>query len=280
MADTFTRLDQALLRFMNGTDFKRFTMILRAAGFVTSAMIGSQNALNFAYIVYLTLRRQGVASDQIGTLVRRWFVMSVLTGRYTGSAETAFGADIQALNEQGVADALAVVEQADLSEAFWEAGLPQQMSSSVRTNPAFSVFLASQVKAQDKGFLSRNHTVQILLQGTSHVHHVFPQAYLKAKGLPRNRYNQIANYVVMQSEINIAVGGQPPADYFNALAQQCTTCTPRYGGITDADALRENLQAHCIPAGMETVDIDGYDAFLRERRALMARKICDYYASL
>ena len=41
---------------MNETDFKRFTMILRSAGFVNSSMIRSQNTVNFSYILYLTLR--------------------------------------------------------------------------------------------------------------------------------------------------------------------------------------------------------------------------------
>ena len=49
-------------------------------------------------------------------------------------------------------------------------------------------------------------TVRTLLEGTSHVHHVFPRNYLKKSGLARSRYNQIANYVVMQGEINIAIG--------------------------------------------------------------------------
>ena len=42
------------------THFKRFLMIIRSAGFVDSSLIGSQNALNFSYILYLTLRQQGI----------------------------------------------------------------------------------------------------------------------------------------------------------------------------------------------------------------------------
>ena len=53
---SFRRLEAALLRFMNETDFKRFVMILRSAGFVNASMIRSQNTVNFAYILYLTLR--------------------------------------------------------------------------------------------------------------------------------------------------------------------------------------------------------------------------------
>ena len=278
--ESFRRLEAAVLRFMNETDFKRFVMILRSAGFVDASMIRSQNTVNFAYILYLTLRARHTKPVQIEMLVRRWFVMSVLTGRYTGSPETAFGVDIRNVAEQNAQDYLDAVEQAELSDAFWDAGLPQQMDTSVASSPYFNVFLASQVKANDKGFLSNGHTVQTLLEGTSHVHHVFPRNYLKQNGLGRSRYNQIANYVVMQAEINIAIGDDPPTAYFGALWGQCENGEPRYGGITDADELRTNLLAHCIPHGMEEAEVCDYDGFLKGRRVLMAGKIRDYYRSL
>ena len=105
--------------------------------------------------------------------------MSVLTGRYTSSPETAFDVDIRNITEQNAQDYLDAVEQAELSDAFWNAGLPQQMDTSVASSPYFNVFLASQVKANDKGFISSDHTVQTLLEGASHVHHVFPRNYLE-----------------------------------------------------------------------------------------------------
>ena len=99
-------------------------------------------------------------------------------------------------------------------------------------------------------------------------------------GLARSRYNQIANYVVMQGEINIAIGDDPPAAYFGTLWRQCENGKARYGGITDADVLRENLSAHCIPEGMEEAEVRDYAGFLQQRRLLMAGKIRDYYRSL
>ena len=278
--DSFSRLESALLRFMNETDFKRFVMILRSAGFVNASMIRSQNTVNFAYILYLTLRARHTNPAHIEALVRRWFVMSILTGRYTGSPETAFGVDIRNITEQNAQEYLDAVERADLSDAFWNAGLPQLMDTSVASSPYFNVFLASQNKANDKGFLSSDHTVQTLLEGASHVHHVFPRNYLKTHGLARSRYNQIANYVVMQGEINIAISDDPPASYFSALWQQCNNGKARYGGITDAAELRANLEAHCIPSDMDTAEVRDYDRFLKERRLLMAGKIRDYYKSL
>ena len=278
--ESFRRLEAAVLRYMNETDFKRFIMILRSAGFVNSSMIRSQNTVNFSYILYLTLRAQRTNPAHIETLVRRWFVMSVLTGRYTGSPETTFGVDIRNISEQDAEAYLDTVERAELSDAFWNVGLPQQMDTSVSSSPYFNVFLASQVKGNDKGFLASDHTVQNLLEGFSHIHHVFPRNYLKKTGLARSRYNQIANYVVMQGEINIAIGDQPPSTYFRELRRQCENGTSRYGGITKADQLRANMEAHCIPQGMDEVGIDDYNGFLQRRRFLMAGKIRDYYKRL
>jgi uncharacterized protein with ParB-like and HNH nuclease domain len=115
--NSFRRLEGAILRYMNETDFKRFIMILRSAGFVDVSMIRSQNTVNFAYILYLTLRAQGTKPSEIEMLVRRWFVMSVLTGRYTGSPESAFGLDIRNIDEQDASSYLDSVERAELSDS-------------------------------------------------------------------------------------------------------------------------------------------------------------------
>ena len=278
---SFRRLEDAILLFMNETNFKRFVMILRSAGFVNASMIRSQNTVNFAYILYLTLRAKKVKPELIETLVRRWFVMSILTGRYTGSPETAFGVDIRNISEENVKTYLEELELAELSDTFWNVGLPQQMVTSVASSPYFNVFLASQVKGNDKGFLSRDHTVQNLLEGFSHIHHVFPRNYLKKSGLAPNRYNQIANYVVMQSEINMAIGDDPPQVYFSTLRRQCENEKAQIGGIVDVDVLQANFAAHCIPQYiMDDSDISKYDGFLQKRRLLMAEKIRDYYKLL
>ena len=81
-------------------------------------------------------------------------------------------------------------------------------------SPYFLAYQAAQVKLGDKGFLSRDITVLDLLMNRSDVHQ------LKGQGLSRGRYNQIANFVLAQSEINIAVGDKAPEKYFAELAEQ------------------------------------------------------------
>ena len=277
---SFGKLKDGIMHYMSNTNFKRFIMILQSAGFVTASMIRSKNTLNFAYILYLTLRKQNIHAHKIETLVRRWFVMSVLTARYTGSPETAFDVDIRNIHEHGVDQYLERIELADLSDAFWKVGLPQNLDSSVASSPYFNVFLASQVKATDKGFLSSDISVRDLLEGQSNIHHIFPRKYLQNHGLTRGSYNQIANYVVMQSEINIAIGAKAPTEYFSIVVEQCRNGTSRFGGIIDQAQLQENLDSHCIPQGMEVKTVESYDEFLKERRNLISAKIREYYNTL
>jgi len=277
---SFNKLKQGVLRFMNETYFKSFVMIIRSAGFVDSSLIGSQNALNFAYILYLALRVQGLPLAEIEGYVRKWFVMSVLTGRYSGSPESAIDYDIHQIDSQGIQSYADTIFKGELSDAFWDASLIQEMDTSVASSPYFRVFRAAQVKMGDRGFLSRDITVHDLIMIKSDVHHVFPRDYLKQTGVYRGQYNQIANYVVAQSEINIAISNKEPRVYFTEIFEQCHGGPKKYGNIVDLTELRENLRMHCMPEGMEQMTAKDYPDFLAKRRRLMAQKMKQYFSLL
>jgi hypothetical protein len=278
--DSFGRLKKGILAFINKTHFDRITMILRSAGFVTSALVGGQNALNFAYILYLRGRAESMPAADLERLVRRWYAMSVLRGRYTGSPETAFDFDIRQIEGRGLASYAESVIENELPESFWTGMLPQLMDTSSVQSPYFLAYQAAQVKLGDKGFLSRDITVLDLLMNRSDVHHVYPKKHLKAQGLSRGRYNQIANFVLAQSEINIAIGDKPPERYFKELAEQCDGGKRKYGGITDAADLGANLRMSCVPESLLVGEIPDYDDFLEERRKLMALKIKAWFEAL
>lgn len=278
--DTFSRLSDGVINFMNETHFKRFIMIIRSAGFVDSSLVGSQMALNFAYILYLTLRNQNVPSAVIERYVRQWYVMSVLTGRYSGSPESTIDFDIRQIDTIGIDAYADVTIRGELSEAFWDTMLPQSLETSAVFSPYFQVYRAAQVKLNDKGFLSHTITVRELVEQKSDIHHIFPRDVLKKAGMSRGQYNQIANYVVAQSEINIAISNKEPAVYFQQLLDQCNGGSLVYGSITDLHDLQLNLAMNCIPAGMEHMTIADYRSFLVSRRKLMAAKIKTYFESL
>lgn len=278
--EAFARLKAGILNFINKTHFDRLTMILRSAGFVTSGLIRSQNAINFAYILYLRGRAEGMPAADIERLVRRWYVMSVLRGRYAGNPESTFDFDIRQIAARGVGAYSDAVIDAEMSPSYWNTLLPQEMETSSSSSPYFLVYQAAQVKLGDLGFLSRDITVRDLLLNRSDVHHVYPRNHLKGQGLTRGRYNQIANFVLAQSEINICIGDRDPKAYFAELAGQCNGGAKRYGGITSAAEMRANLAMSCLPECLLDGDIPPFDDFLERRRKLMARKIKTYFEGL
>ena len=62
---SFAKLTDGINAFMSKTHFDRLTMILRSAGFLTSNLIRSQNAVNFAYILYLRGRSEGLDANEL-----------------------------------------------------------------------------------------------------------------------------------------------------------------------------------------------------------------------
>lgn len=278
--ESFRKLKDGVFNFMNETNFKRFVMIIKSAGFVNTKMIRSQNALNFAYIVYLKLRARGIDQGLIETYVRKWFVYSVITGRYSGSPESMFDFDIKQIENKTFDLYLQEKEDGELSDAFWDVNLVQRLDTSVASSPFFNVFLASQVKDNDRGFLSKEISVNNLIMHRGDIHHIFPKNYLKKAGLTRSKYNQIANYVYMQQEVNIKVGNKAPETYFSEVLEQCHSGELKYGAIANKEELSKNLEENCIPESVFSMTIENYQEFLMERRKLMAKKIKAYYYSL
>lgn len=278
--ESFGKLKKGIMAFISKTHFDRITMILRSAGFVTSDLIGGRNAVNFAYILYLRGRSEGMPAADIERLVRRWYAMSILRGRYTGSPETAFDFDIRQVEARGLVPYAAAVLENELPASFWTGMLPQLMDTSSAQSPYFLAYQAAQVKLGDKGFLSRDITALDLLMNRSDVHHVYPRKYLKSMGLSKGKYNQIANFVLAQSEINIAIGNKAPEVYFKELADQCSGGKKKYGGITTQADLRANLRMSCIPESLLDGKVPDYDDFLEQRRQLMAQKIKTWFEAL
>src|SRR5690606_16028772 len=149
-------------------------------------------------------RLEKMPAADLERLVRRWYAMSVLKSRYTSSPETAFDSDIRQIESLGLANYADIVFAAELPDSFWSASLPQLLNTTSTASPYFLSYQAAQAKLLDKGFLSRDIAVRDLLLNHSDVHHVYPKSFLRKRDVPKSKYNQIANYVIAQSEINIA----------------------------------------------------------------------------
>jgi hypothetical protein len=218
----YDKLEAALLEIVKKYNFENFIMIIKSAGFITSDMIGSKNALNFAYALYLRLRSDGALSEgERKRIVRRWFVMSMLTGRHSGSFESTWEQDIRRIGTLGAAAYLKQVEDSELTEGFWTVALPTALETTSTASPFFQTFLAVAVATGVRGFLSKSITVATMHQQSGDIHHVVPKDYLQKNGFPdRADYNQVANFALTETSINISIGNKPPIQYMGEVAAQ------------------------------------------------------------
>ena len=147
-------------KIVNNFHFDNFLMLIKSAGFISPGMVNSKNALNFAYALYLRLREdKDMSEGERKRIVKRWFVMSMLTGRHSGSFESTWEQDIRRIGEQGAANYLKQVEESELSDAFWAVTLPAALETTSTVSPFFQTFLAAQVANNSRGFLSKGITV-------------------------------------------------------------------------------------------------------------------------
>ena len=280
--ESFRKLHDGVVKFMSKGNFQDFTAALRSAGFSSSQVIGSKGAVNFAYNLYLTLRGdKSVPATDVKRWVQRWYVMSVLTGRYSGSPESIMDRDMRCIADQGFIPFYEEIAASRLADTFWDVTLPQDLATTSVRSGAWMVYVVSQVRSADNTLFTNGFKVADVITNVGDIHHIFPKAYLrKAIDAPQRLYNQVANYTYLEKRINIAIGEKCPGEYFSQARDAIKSGASYFGDIADQGILLSNLEVNCIPEGIFDMNADDYEDFLAQRRILMAKKIRNYYESL
>jgi hypothetical protein len=280
--ETFVRFDQSLKRVINQDNFLNFLGIIKGAGFSDPRLIRSKNNLNFAYVLYLKLREKGFGVANIQSWVKRWFVFSVLTERYTAhSPDTMMDMDIRNIKNFEFPNYFETLEKGELSDAFWNTKIIQDLNNASSASPIIKTFYASFIKENDKSFLSNTFFVSDIIKDLAEEHHIFPKAYLKKHGYDSQEYNQIANYAVIDPILNKIISNHPPVEYFHTIMDGWGNPTPdKITLISNMDELEEHLAIHCVPISVIDMTHEQYPYFLEERRKLMAKRLRKYYEGL
>lgn len=282
VTESYKKLDTGIQNFINEYNFAQFIMAIKGAGFVSHKLLNSDMTLDFAYTLYLMLLDDPtVPKAQIKRYLQKWFVMSTLTSRYIGSPETVMDRDMRSMAEKGFLNYLEEVEASSLSESFWTVTLPQNLETSSVNSPAFNTFIAAQINLNCNSMLMTGTKIADLVTISGDVHHIFPKAYLKRNGITtKTKYNQVANYIYIDTQINKAIQDDSPAVYFARVKQQCEDKQIVLGNISDEKLLAVNLAENCVPSNIASMDVTSYDDFLIERRKMMAALIEKYYKGL
>ena len=280
--DSYKKLEDGILAFINEYNCAQFVLAIKGAGFKSGKLLTSQMTLDFAYMLYLKLLDDPtIPNAQIKRHVQKWFVLSTLTGRYVGSPETVMSRDIRLIEERGFLAFFQEAEKSALSDVFWSVTLPQNLETTSVNSPAFNTFLAAQINMNKNSLFMHGTMISDLLNISGDVHHIFPKAYLKKQGIDsKGRYNQVANYTYLDTQVNKTISDEAPADYFAKVINQCSTKKAEIGNIMEMDALERNIADNALPSEIVNMTVDNYDEFLNKRRHLMEKMIEVYYKQL
>jgi len=278
------KLTGAIDLVLDLTSWHEYIKALMSAGFRRSTEISSENNVVLVYALYLLGRGYGLSHSDLRTTIARYFFMSSLTGRYTGSFETQITQDVQtfaqAIDGADYLKRLRQTIETTLTPDYWSITLPQGLATSAARGPGLFAYAASlcllnarvppfveeAAHGEQKAALFLRDLFDPVLKPKKapvERHHLFPRKYLESLGINgTRRKNQMANLSYVEWPENIEISGTAPTHYW-----------PRYANQFSAD----DLFHHALPDDWAQMP---YEQFLEERRKLMAQVIRQGFDSI
>lgn len=193
--------------------------------------------------------------------LQRWVYMALIWSRYSGSSETAMDQDVAALGKENPIQAMIqnIEDVIGRQRPITERELQDQRKNSPYMLMAY--VLARKAHAQDwfSGVVIGNNHIsdQTLL-------HIFSKSLLSKKYQTREGsriVDQVANLVFLATPINSSNSKRVPADYLPEVDEQ-------------------RLRAQFIPLKRDLWALDQFEAFMLQRRTMLADAINQLLRSL
>lgn len=224
------------------------------ARFESSEWLPSLNAL-IPLVVFFTTHQRIARDVEVGLL--QWFYVASLRGRYSTSPETAMDEDIKAIRGERPVETLhrnAVTGRAvevtpdEFDDAGWR-------------NPLFPMTYAVARKRGAKDwFRGVGLTRDVVGEDNEiQVHHIFPKALLRERGVSRKDIDEIANLAFLAARPNRQISNRPPEVYLTEIAQEHP----------------DRLEAQSVPMDHQLWKLERYQDFLAARRELLAGAVND-----
>ena len=183
-----------------------------------------------------------------------WYIHSFLSGRFTGSTETALNQDLRVLDDTSTAlDRL--IEQLRLSRRDLHIRPEDFAVSSLGARFYPMLYMLTRVggaRNWGDGLPLSAHLLGKL--NALQVHHIFPKALLYKHGYSQPDVNAIANFCFLTQGTNLDISAKEPVLYFKEIEE-------KYPGA---------LASQWIPMDHALWKVERYKDFLAERRKLLA----------
>ena len=267
----FGKLKIAQAQALDITNWHEFIKAIKQAGYINESFISSNNNILYSYVFFLMGRIDyKVDLYQLKQLIAKWFFMCSITGRYTGSPETAMEMDLAkfrtAETSEDFVKELNTIIDSQLTSDFWNVTLPMDLATSSFRSPSLFAYYASLNIHNALGLFSKLQVKELLESGLRanksalERHHLFPKAWLMRNGITEQRdYNQIANFALVEWSDNIAISDKEPKVYL-----------PIYEQRFAENELEKMRYWHALPKDWVNLD---YGEFLFQRRKMIAKVV-------
>ena len=193
--------------------------------------------------------------------LRHWVLIANAKGRYSrGSSETLLDQDLATLRQGGGAAEL--IDRLRLQVGRFEIA-PEGLEGRNQRSALFkTMFLA--FRAADARDWHSNLAIALGHRGAQHrlqFHHIFPKAILKGRYTAREA-DDIANLAFISGKTNRQISDKAPSKYFPSLKRSSS----------------DVFEAQCIPTQDQLLEVGAYNAFLKERRRLVADRLNEFLA--
>ena len=262
----FEVFKETLYKVTDTTIWHSFLKIIQSLGFKSSGLIASKNSIINSYIFYLLGRLvYNVDYKELDRLIAKWFFMSSITSRYSGSSESIMESDLNkiknAKNGNEFKDELLNIINSSLTNDFWNISLPNDLLVTSNTiSPVASAFFASLIYNGANALFSDKKVCDLydptlkMKKSSLDKHHIFPKEYLKNLGYELTLINQITNLTYLEYIDNIKISDTSPKTYYTHIKD-------KYFKGKEAE-LEQSLITHGIPLNFYELD---YRTFIKER---------------
>jgi len=196
--------------------------------------------------------------DQMREL-ERWALMALIWSRYSSSAETAVDQDITAISSEKPVQSLIqnLEDKVGKQRLITERELRDQRKNSPYMLMAYILARRNQAHDWFNGILiDGNKSIEL--------HHIFPKDVLKEKydlKVDTRTVDQVANLVFLSKRANLKIRSQAPGVYLSTIP---------------AESLRDQY----VSLKPELWNLENFEAFVLERRTMLANAINQYLHSL
>jgi hypothetical protein len=234
----------------------------RAARFLMREKVFGSNQLPYSTqlipLAALYVALGGLAeSDTVRKKLSQWYWCGVFGELYGSTVESRFAKDLP--------EVLAWINGGEEPSTIQDCNFSPGRLHSLRTRRSAAYKGLSAILIRDGGLDFRTGDpidVQLYFDDKIDIHHIFPQAFCKKKGIDSRRYESIVNKTPLSAKTNRIIGGRAPSDYLSRLSKST--------GIDHA-RLDEILRSHLV--NDTAMKEDDFESHFHSREEALVQRI-------